>query len=214
MNELFEKIDAIAHNGRRYRHSFFQLQYFVIGKEPTIQAKIEACKRELIDRKDAIQSFNNGLEELYDKKRLEEIKIEELKESKESEDYQSERVNILIRQIQRRIKSFNFEIEDMTNRIAAKEDEANFLLGLYEKLNEIEKPKDWDSLEVQAEYWNARLTRLIESQLILGKSPNSEDFLTVLSLPDNMPIKVATKKLIQENKAAVEKKNIKQNNGS
>ena len=92
---------------------------------------------------------------------------------------------------------------ELSLTLRAKEDEANFLIGLYEKLLEIEKEKDWDSLEVQAEYWNAKLTREIESRLMLGELPNIEDFKTVLALPAGMPIRDTTLKLIESRKNQV-----------
>jgi len=206
MNELSQKIDEIVPEGRRNRHSFFQLQYFVIGKEPTVQARIQACKNELIVRKDEIESLMVMLEGLYDQFRIEELKIEEIKKSRRPDQIQ-EIDQIQIREFRRKIKGFEYQIEDFKGKLQGKEEEANFLLGLYDKLCEIEEPKDWDSLPVQAEYWNARLTRDIESHLMLGKTPDAEVVQTVLALPDGMPIKAITHQLMKRGQKVAQEEN-------
>lgn len=204
MNELLDKIDEVCPEGRRKQHSYFQLQYFLIGKEPTIQARIQTCKQELLDRKEAIDSYLTSLEEALDKRRLEELRIEDIKETKEDSPL-GEIEQIQIRQSKRRIKAIEYEIENFKTMIRGKEDEANFLLGLFHKLCELEEPKDWDSLEVQAEYWNARLTKEIEAQLLLGRSPDAETFKTVMALPEGMPIKSVTDKLIKQGQDGLNK---------
>lgn len=204
MNEkaLISKIDELCPNGPRRKHSYFQIQYFLIGKEPTIQAKIQACKTELLSRRDAIKSYEDSIDDLYDQKRLEEIRLEEMKQKNNLEDL-SELMQINIRRVHRKISSINYKINETREEIKAKADESNFLIGLYDKLCNIEEERDWDDLQVQAEYWNARLTQEVESRLLLGQSPNTEDFKTILALPDNMPIKQLTRQLIENGKNKV-----------
>ena len=197
MNELSQKIDEIAPEGRRNRHSFFQLQYFVIGKEPTVQARIQTCKGELISRKDEIESFMTMLEEAYDQYRVYEFNIEQIKGERHPDQIE-EMDQLNIRKLRRQMKVLDYQIEDFKAKMRAKEDEANFLIGLYEKLCEIEEPKDWDSLEVQSEYWNAKLTREIETQLLLGNKPDAETLKSVFVLPSGMPIKEITNGLIRK----------------
>jgi hypothetical protein len=134
---------------------------------------------------------------------LHELEIERIKESQEAP--LSEEEQIKIRQTRRRIKGVDHQIESFASTIKAKENEANFLIGLYEKLIEIEPEKDWDSLEVQANYWNAKLTQEIETRLLLSQQPNAEDFKTVMAMPNGLPIKDATAKLIENRKDDVKK---------
>lgn len=201
--DLIEKINEICPNDNR-RHSYFQLQYFVVGKEPTIQAKLQSCKTEMSSRRDHILATTLEIEELLDKKRLEQLAIEKIKSSTEN-DKLLEVEQILIRQHRRKIVALEDRIGYLQRDIRAKEDEANFLIGLYEKLSSIESEKDWNSLEVQCEYWNAKLTREIEARLIMGQLPNVEDFKTVMSLPSGMPVRDITNKLISDKSEAVKK---------
>lgn len=195
--DLVLQIDSITENSHKNRHSYFQLQYFVVGKEPTIQAKIQSCKDELLERKKALLSYDVAINELYDQKRLYEINIKNVKNCKED---LSEEEGIQIRQLCRKIEFCKSQIDDINSKKDDKAEEANFLIGLYDKLCEIEKPKDWDSIEVQAEYWNAKLTQDLQMSLMLGQNPSVEVFKTIFSLPDKSPIKVSTKQLVEEAK--------------
>jgi len=74
--EIMERINKILENELSERHSYFQLKYFVIGKEPTLQGKMWQCIRELRSRKDSLDSTEIQNHELNDKKELIDIKIE------------------------------------------------------------------------------------------------------------------------------------------
>jgi len=202
MNELSKKIDELAPEGRRQRHSFFQLQYFVIGKEPTVQSKMQACKNELIVRKDEIESFLTMIEESYDNYRIEELRIEEIKQNRHP-DQLNEVEQINIRNARRKMKVIDYQIEDFKQKLRGKEEEANFLIGLFEKLCEIEEPKDWDSLEVQGEYWNARLTQEIETRLLLGNPPEPEVLKSIYAMPEGLPVKDTIRQLIKHRQEAL-----------
>ncbi len=202
MSELIQKIDEIVPSGYNKRHSFFQLQYYVVGKEPTIQAKMQKCKDELFSRKCDMEGTMNEIEECYDLLRLQEIQIDEFKKAREELDEVGE---IQIRQIRRKMKAMQDRVQRLKGNLQAKEDEANFIIGLFQKLCEMEEPKDWNSLEVQAEYQNARLTRELEARLLLGQTPDVEIFKTIMALPDGMPAKTVTQQLIEAGKEKVQK---------
>ncbi len=202
MSELIQKIDEIVPSGYNKRHSFFQLQYYVIGKEPTIQAKVQKCKDELFSRKCDMEATMNEIEECYDLLRLQELQIEDIKKSREELDEIGE---IQIRQIRRKMKVMHDRVQRLKGNLQAKEDESNFIIGLFQKLCDMEEPKDWDSLEVQVEYQNARLTRELEAKLLLGQIPDAEMFKTIMALPDGMPVKTVTQQLIEASKEKVQK---------
>ena len=65
--ELIAQLDEVLKNEPVNRHSYVQLKYFLIGKEPTIQAKMWQCIKELKTRRDSL----NALELIHDKDRLE-----------------------------------------------------------------------------------------------------------------------------------------------
>ena len=60
--ELIEKAKEITNNADlKERHSFFQLNHFIIGKEPTVQAKLWQCIREITARIENIESYKEEL---------------------------------------------------------------------------------------------------------------------------------------------------------
>ena len=194
MSELLTKIDSIVGDGYKNQTSFFQLQYFLVGKEPTVQAKLERCKTELFSRKCDMEGTMNELEECYDLIRLQELQ----KSDFQGADVElNESQEIYIRQIDRKILSLKDRAGRLASNLRAKEEESNFLIGLYERLCEAEEPKDWNSLEVQAEYHNARLSKELEARLLLGVTPDAEMFKTIMALPDGMPAKTATQQLVE-----------------
>jgi len=52
-----QKIDEVLNLDPVDRHSYFQLKYFVINKEPTHQSKLWRCIREVAARKDTIEGI-------------------------------------------------------------------------------------------------------------------------------------------------------------
>ena len=69
MPEIKEKISELLKNEVVSRHSYFQLKYFLIGKEPTNQAKMWQCLRELKARQEILNSVDLQLEEEKDPKK-------------------------------------------------------------------------------------------------------------------------------------------------
>ena len=74
-NEIYLEAEELLKNEVVDRHSFFQLKYFVVGKEPTMQAKMWRCLTELKTRKEAIDIINLEIEETKDT--IELLNIEE-----------------------------------------------------------------------------------------------------------------------------------------
>lgn len=209
MSNLLEKIDEIVPEGNKHRHSFFQLQYFVIQSEPTIQSKINACKRELVSRKNSMEGILLSIEEAYDQKELHELNISEIQSNTQPDDefFVIRRREITIKQARRKIRSLESQIQDLKDKLQGYEEEANFIIGLYYKLIEREPEQDFYTLQNQAEYWNAKLNRELESRLLLGQIPDTELIKTIYNCPDAMPVKQNMQKLIETvSKAAQNKK--------
>lgn len=176
MQSLIEKINSLPAKASE-RATFFQLKYFVIGKEPTIQAKLQSCLRELNSRKNTIESISIELEEEFDNIELLKISLE-----KEESEIQKRKT---IRQILAKEK----RIESLRKTLKGAEEEANFIIEMFEYINTLEELKDWDDFTVQEEYWNARLTQEFQSRLISGLPVDAEIMKTILALPDKTPIK-------------------------
>ena len=78
--ELIKKADEIISKTRMPdRHSFFQLEKFLIGKECTCQAQLWQITREISTRREAIESLDTQIDETQDSLELIDISIERLK---------------------------------------------------------------------------------------------------------------------------------------
>ena len=75
--EFTEKLEKMVEQAPENRHSYFQLKYFVIGKEPTLQAQMWQCLRELQARKETIDSLALEIEDTKDQIELLDVEKEE-----------------------------------------------------------------------------------------------------------------------------------------
>lgn len=191
MNNLIEKIESVVKNEVVSRHSYFQLKYFLIGKEPTNQAKMWQCLRELKMRKDNYQNLILQSEEEKDKLELQEINLLKLKKVKEKETDELSIKELLVkeRQINRLILNIRNSISELEDKKKYLEEECEFFLQTYKNIEKIEPLKHFDDIESQKEYWGTKLLEKINLKILLENNIDIELVETVLSLPDDIPIK-------------------------
>ena len=89
----------------------------------------------------------------------------------------------------RKIVANNRAIDDIAKRIKYLEEEMLFFAEAFERLNEIEPLKPWDDVEVQTEYWNAKLSEDVNHRLLMQMPIDVEIVKHVLLLPGESPIK-------------------------
>jgi hypothetical protein len=194
MSDLIKKIDETLPEDLEVvnRHSYFQLQYFLIGKEPTNQAKMWQCIRELQSRKDNLENIDIQLQEFNDDTELENLKILEI-ENKENTEGLSEidkkRLLITKNKIKRKIFSIQKSIKDLIKKKKDIEEECEFFIKSFKNINSQEPLKHFDDYESQKNYWGTKLLEKINLKLILNSNIETDLVETVLSLPDDIPIK-------------------------
>lgn len=191
MSNLIQKIDEIVKNDVVSRHSYFQLKYFLIGKEPTNQSKMWQCLRELKMRKDNFKSLLLQIDEEKDKLELQEINLLKLKNIKETEQDELSKKEITIkeRQISRVILKIKDDLIDLEEKKKFLEEECEFFLQTFKNIEKIEPLKHFDDLDSQKEYWGTKLLEKINLKILLENNIDTELVETVLSLPDDIPIK-------------------------
>lgn len=184
-SELQEKIQNLMKNQVVDRHSYFQLKYFVIGKEPTIQAKLWRCIRELEARNKSLQAIELEIEETND-----DIELLHIKE-KEDVAYGSNKeiAKILTRKQERKTRALVDKLEDLKSKKRYIEEEATFFIQAFESLEKKEKIKPFDDLDAQTEYWNEKLKQELNLKMILRHPFDTELTKTILALDDKMPVK-------------------------
>lgn len=189
--DLIKKMDDLLKNDVVSRHSYFQLKYFLIGKEPTNQAKMWQCLRELKLRKDNLKNLLLQIEEEKDKLELHEInliKLNKLKD-KEIDEIITKELVVKQRQLNRAIEGVKNTILDLQEKQRFIEEECEFFLQTYKNIEKIEPIKNFDDIDAQKEYWGTKLLEKMNLKILLENNIDIELVETVLSLPDDIPIK-------------------------
>lgn len=192
-NDLLHAIDAVLNENRiTDRHSFFQLRYFVVGKEPTIQSKMWQCLRELGSRRASINAIDLEVEEAKDQMELLDIERRKLirRESRAKDELLKEEVVVRIRQNMRRQRAGEANLAELAKRKQNCLEEAGFFLEAFKALNEREKYKGFDDLESQVQYWSERIGQEVNFRLLLRQPIDPELAKTALALPNDTPAKV------------------------
>lgn len=201
MDNLYERVDEILERAPEARPSYFQLKYFVLGKQPTIQSQFWACMRELKTRKEKVESINLEIEEMQDQ--LELLGIQEKRQAEEQEfgtDLERHEAKIKLRILNRKRKAINNTLDNLENQLKFTEQEINFIVQYFDALLKVEPLKDYDDLEVQTEYWNEKLTEEINLRILLKQPINIELAKEILSLNDDTPIKLELINFLEKQK--------------
>jgi hypothetical protein len=217
--EFFEKIDKVLERAPENRHSFYQLKYFVLGKEPTTQAQLWQCLKELQSRKETIETLTLQIEDTKDE--IELIKIDHEKFYSDTDlTYQNTKLNeickreqvIKARRLKRKVESLLNNIDKMQKKLEFEIQEAKFFLQAFEALEKVEQLKDYDNHEAQQEFWEAKISEEINLR-ILTKQPLPSDLLrTALSLHEKSGVKAQVINLLEGCKAQIQVACEKENN--
>ena len=107
--ELIEKVDTILKSAEMPdRHTFFQIEKFIVGKEPTAQGQLWQITRELQARQETADSYGKDLKDAEDNLELFDIRIERLNREirqmaeEEGADLEIQEREINIRKLQHR----------------------------------------------------------------------------------------------------------------
>ena len=215
--ELIEKVDEILKkNELPDRHTFFQIEKFIVGKEPTAQGQLWQIIRELQNRQETVDSYKRDLEDAEDNLELIDIKIErnnrEIRELAQHEgaDLEIKEREINIRKLQREKEALVKSARKVNKKLKCILEEMSFLASGYEKVvAQIGDPKKLDDEAAQREYWNERLLEEFNLRIILKKPLDPEFVRTVMALHDEAPVKQhltkalegIQQKMIEQNKA-------------
>lgn len=194
--EFTRKMEKMVAQAPENRHSYFQLKYFIIGKEPTVQAQMWQCLRELQARKDTLDSITLEIEDSKDQ--LELLEIEGIRQERwETADELEAKVKVInLRRNERQKTSLQKTLKQLENRHKFALQEARFFMQAFESLEKIEPMKDYDDLEAQQEYWNEVISQKINLKMLLQQSLDTELVQTALSLHDTASVKTQITQLL------------------
>jgi len=205
--ELIEKVETILNKvDLPDRHTFFQLEKFVIGKEPTVQAQLWQIVREMQARLETVDSYRKQLEDAEDTLELFDLKIERqnrtIREESKSvtvySDLNLQEYEINIRKLQREKDSLILSARKVNKKLKCVLEELAFLTMAYENITKNHgeiRPIDDD--EAQKEMWNEKLLEEFNLRVILQRPLEPEFVRTVLCLGDDSPVKQHVVKLVE-----------------
>lgn len=207
-NELFEKIHKVLEKAPENRNSYYQLKYFILGKQPTTQSQLWQCLTELRSRKDTIETLQLQIEDTKDDLELTNIEIERLQNDEENLTYLNNKLNefskkermVKTRKLKRKQESLMRNINKMESTLQFVVQEARFFLQAFESLQEVEPLKDFDDFEAQKEFWEAKITEEINLK-ILTRQPLGVDLIqTALSLHNDSEVKDQVINMLENSK--------------
>jgi hypothetical protein len=200
------------------RHTFFQIEKFIIGKETTAQAQLWAIARELQARKETIDNFDKELKDVEDNLELMDLKIERIDRSiKKEASTNSECADLNIKEYEINIRKLQREkicLIQSACKVKKKYDgileEINYLVSGYDKItSQYEEMKNIDDEQAQKEMWNEKLLEEFNLRIIFNRPFDSDFIKTVMCLNDDALVKKHTIALIeniQKKMIAVNKK--------
>ena len=210
-SELFTEMKDILKHEVVQRHSYFQLKYFLIGKEPTTQAQMWQCLKELKTRNDSLVALDLEIEDVKDKIELLDINIErttlDISSDAEREQEQEFPINpvyeqysalekkedlIKLRQLERQKVSMESNLGQFSERKKWLEEECRFFIETFKNLEKIEPLKNFDDLSAQKQYWGEKLAQKLNMKMLTHNQLDTELIETIIALPDDMPIKGRT----------------------
>lgn len=203
---LYEKMEEVLKYVPESRHSYFQMKYFVIGKEPTTQAQMWQCLRELQSRKATIDGLTLSIEETKDQ-----IELQDIEHAKElhvhcvsffnlhsglPQELKDREKAIKCRQNERKKQQLQLSLAQLEDNLKFAWQEAKFFLQMFEAIRRTEPLKSYDDLDAQKEYWNERIAQQINLKLLLQQPLDTELVNTALALHEDAPIRVQTHKTL------------------
>jgi hypothetical protein len=202
--QVVEKANAVLNNvNLPDRHSYFQIEKFIIGKEGTLQGKLWQIVKEIDVRMETFDTYQKQLEDAEDNLELMDIKIEKLEiqiREKGGDDFGLER-NEEIKQLNIREHEINIRKAQRDKALLVRSsrkvrhklkcviEEIAYLTMAYQKISEKESIKPWDDAEVQQEIWNDKLLEEYNLRAILNRPLDTEFVKTVLCLHDDAKVK-------------------------
>lgn len=190
--ELIEKAKEIINNADlKERHSFFQLNHFIIGKEPTIQSKLWQCIREINSRVETLESYKEEILTTEENFEILNLKIEKYNEflNNKISDYKKKVLEIKLKKLKRNYEKKDFVLQKLNDKLNSINEELDFFVKTFMEIEKIEKIKKFDDIKSQNEYWSAKLGNDLNLRFLLNLPTDIELCKTILSLPDSSVVK-------------------------
>jgi hypothetical protein len=185
-----EKVDALLQDINTVnRHSFFQIKYFIVMKEPTHQARLWRCIREMEARNESLKALRLEIEDSIDNLKLIDIELRRLNNITCAESIDKEESEIQIRKRARHKAAAEDRLAGLHKKLKETEEETNLFYTIYLALAKKEPLKPYDDFESQLQMWNEKISQEFDLRGLLGLPVDLELAKTTLALDNGTPIK-------------------------
>jgi hypothetical protein len=212
MNEIKQKLYQLTDKYKLpSKHSDFQIENFIVGKEVDVNGKIWQCLREISARKDSLEAVELEIQQINDNIELNDIKKQKLllKTIKNNNVKQ-------LNEKERQIKLNGYKRNEITfintlNKLVEKKEgilsETKKFIEIFENLIELNGYKDFDNDEAQINYWNNKFGYELDVNNLLGYNPNPDLVKSIMALPKNSKLKISLENTIKERQKILLQKN-------
>jgi hypothetical protein len=199
MNEIEKELKDICHNyDLPQRHTDFQIEHFIIGKESSFYGRIWQCLRELQQRYETIQAVDCELLDIEDNIKLEEIELKKLQIknknyespiSQELAELKKQKKEIILRKQTRKVDSYKKSLDKTRQRKMEVLAECRKFIEVFKTLINEKSFVDINDPQAQLEFWNAKFGSELNLHAMLNHPMNAELVKSVLALPNESNIK-------------------------
>jgi hypothetical protein len=212
MNEIKQKLYQLTDKYKLpSKHSDFQIENFIVGKEVDVNGKIWQCLREISARKDSLEAVELEIQQINDNIELNDIKKQKLllKTIKNNNIKQ-------LNEKERQIKLNGYKRNEITfintlNKLVEKKEgilsETKKFVEIFENLIELNGYKDFDNDEAQINYWNNKFGYELDVNNLLGYNLNPDLVKSIMALPKNSKLKISLENTIKERQKILLQKN-------
>ena len=176
------------------RHSDFQIEKFIIGKELTPSARAWQCVRELKSRYESLLNLEMEMENVKDDIEIKKIEIEEEKEKN------NRKTPFLIRKLQRSLVNLENNYAKLNENKKNYEDECAKIMEIFNMIDKNVDIKNWNDLAAQREYFENKFGNELNLDFLLGNAVNKELVRSILQLENSSKLKSNLLELIEKKK--------------
>jgi hypothetical protein len=181
------------------------MKYFLIGKEPTIQARLRLCLNELSSRRDTLEHLVLAIDEQNDEIRLKEIEIEQILAELPEDELNKECQEIKVRKLTRKKRKAELNLDELHKTLRETEEEARFFLEAFLALEKAEPLKPFDDFETNQQIWDEKYRQELHLRLVMQKPLDMQLMKSILALDKESPIRQElSEMLIQAEQKAIE----------
>jgi hypothetical protein len=212
MNEIKQKLYQLTDKYKLpSKHSDFQIENFIVGKEVDVNGKIWQCLREISARKDSLEAVELEIQQINDNIELNDIKKQKLL-LKTIKNNNIKELN----EKERQIKLNGYKRNEITfintlNKLVEKKEgilsETKKFVEIFENLIELNGYKDFDNDEAQINYWNNKFGYELDVNNLLGYNLNPDLVKSIMALPKNSKLKISLENTIKERQKILLQKN-------